>query len=147
MQANLIINQNGIIIRPMTKNDISRYVHQFEGMPLDERKEYIVKCKKIVENKEEDDPNLFFAIVYAGQVIGAVITKSRNCDAAVIVDIPSNKYKHLTKDVNELFIKLCKDTYIYDRIMFAEQLDNALVVVNKEEYIQIACKSKTAAST
>ena len=139
MQASLIINNGDITIRPLLTTDISYYVSLFQ-LAKNERIGFIKKCKKAVKEHKEDDPNLLFAVLYKGEVVGAIVTQCYNCDAVVVVDIP--REKSLVEKVRETFEKLCKNTQIYDNIIFGKQLYNATIDVRGEK--KIACyQSKT----
>lgn len=139
MQADLIINNGDITIRPLLTTDISSYVNLFE-LSKSEKIELIKKCKKTVKEHKEDDPNLLFAVLYKGKVAGAIVTQCQNCDAAVVVDIQNER--SIIKDVKKMFVQLCKDTQIYDNIKFGKQVSNTTIDVRGAK--KIACyQSKT----
>lgn len=126
MQANLIINDGDITIRPLLTNDVSSYVNLFILMKED-RSNLIIKCKKKLKEHKEDDPNLLFAVIYKGKIAGAIVTQCKNCDAVVIVDIPNETL--IIDKVKEMFVKLCKNLQLYDCIVFGRQLSDTAIDV------------------
>lgn len=142
MQANLIINNEEITIRPLSTNDVSSYVNLCPLLMKEDKTNLIIKYKKKIKEHKEDDPNLLFAVLYKGKIAGAVATQCQNCDAVVIVDIP--KETSITDEVKKLFIQLCKKTQLYDNIKFGRQISNATVDVNCAQ--EIACYQSTTTS-
>ena len=139
MQADLIIYNGDITLRPGVTPELSPYVKIFELTNRD-KIVLIKKCKKTRGEQKEDDPNLLFAVLYKGKVAGAIVTQCQNCDAAVVVDIQNER--SIIKDVKKMFVQLCKDTQIYDNIKFGKQVSNTTIDVRGAK--KIACyQSKT----
>ena len=139
MSLDYNITKSEMQIRSMLKEDVYPYIKQY-NLNSKDIEDSVKSCMEILESAEEDNINLYFTVLYKGEVIGAVITKYYGkylCDGIVYVDIPSKKYKFMAKKVKDLFEKLCRETYLYDSIAFSTTPDILKVNTDNLRKIQI----------
>lgn len=121
MKSSYIINNGEYIIRNMVKRDVSSYLSLFNYDILTKNKYYRI-YKDILENQREDNDDGFFVVLKDGKIIGEIAAKALEdsaCDAAVRITLPVNGGER--EAVENLFIELCIETYIYDDIYIIEE--------------------------
>lgn len=130
----------------MVISDIPAYVSQFK-LDADTQREAIEKCEKQITIAQENDIIRDFTIEYGDKIIGAVATQAYGkylSDGIVVIDIPSRKYKYLSVRVKDIFIKLLRNTYLYDDVVFSRTLELHKINIGALKKIPISCwKTRT----
>lgn len=137
MSLNYNITKSEMQIRSMLKEDVYSYIKQY-NLNSKDIEDAVKRCIEILESEKSDYINLYFTILYKEEIIGAVITKYYGeffSDGIVYVDVPNKKYKFMAKKVKDLFEKLCRETYLYDSIVFSPTPN--LLKVNTDNLIKI----------
>lgn len=119
------IKKGNIVIRTMLAEDVASYIAKF-NYPPQKRNMFYKAVKENIIQRKSDEPNLYFAILENNKVIGAIagiaLEKSL-CDAVIKIDLPGRE--QLTDEIENLFVKLARETYFFDDIYFEKKV-NAL---------------------
>lgn len=139
MSIDYNITNNEMQIRLMLKEDVYPYIKQY-NLNNKDIEDSVKSCMEILKSGEEDNI-IYFAVLYKGEIIGTVITQYYGkflSDGIVYVDVPNKKYKFMARKVKDLFEKLCRETYLYDSIVFSTTPDFLKVNTDSLRKIQIA---------
>lgn len=120
IDASYIIREGRYAIRLAMPSDASAYIARY-NMPLGKQmRDMIISQKKETKTFLEDISNFQFVILEDEIVIGLIETiakpQTMACEAYVEIFFPNAEDRRKKPQIQELFIKLLKEKFLYDRV-------------------------------
>lgn len=120
IDASYIIQEGRYAIRLAMPNDATAYIARYNLPVGKQMRDMIISQKKETKAFLEDISNFQFVILEDGIVIGLIETIAKPhtnaCEAYVEIFFPNPEDKMKKSQIQELFIQLLKEKYLYDRV-------------------------------
>lgn len=118
MDCNKIIREGKFLIRPALETDAMPYLLKFNGN-IKLAQKLLPRVRAEIKEAKESLINESYMILYEDTIIGGIECKATDesgCKAYVEIYIIQEEDKGKYEEVEELFIKLLKENYVYDTI-------------------------------